>query len=216
VRHTFFNDSNFTFDGTTLKVGSSFEIDEQDGDIRTSGSATFGSANVEDLTQGRIVLAGVNGELEDDSDLTFDGTTFKIGNGNFEVDVADGDIRTSGSFTIENGITVNGDLNVTGNTIVDGISANTISATTYQNLPTDIRVTGATYSNNSFTYTNNTGGTYSVLFNTVTGLTVNGQLSVTGNTGLGTSSPSTRLDITSSNITVPGEAKLAFKPAFKP
>jgi hypothetical protein len=64
---------------------------------------------------------------------------------------------------------------------------------------TDVRVTGATYSNNTFTYTNNTGGTYSVLFNTVTGLTANGQLSVTGNTGLGTSSPSTKLDISSLN-----------------
>jgi hypothetical protein len=60
-------------------------------------------------------------------------------------------------------------------------------------------VTGSTYSNNTFTSTNNTGGTYSVLFNTVTGLTVNGNLSVTGNTGLGTSSPSTKLDISSLN-----------------
>ena len=61
------------------------------------------------------------------------------------------------------------------------ISATTISATTYQNLPTDIRVTGATYSNNTFTYTNNTGGTFNVNFNTVTGLTINGDLDVTGN-----------------------------------
>jgi hypothetical protein len=64
----------------------------------------------------------------------------------------------------------------------NGLTATTISATTYQNLPTDIRVTGATYSNNTFTYTNNTGGTYNVLFNTLTGLTVNGNLSVTGDT----------------------------------
>jgi hypothetical protein len=60
-------------------------------------------------------------------------------------------------------------------------------------------VTGSTYNNNTFTSTNNTGGTYSVLFNTVTGLTVNGNLSVTGNTGLGTSSPSTKLQITANN-----------------
>jgi hypothetical protein len=72
---------------------------------------------------------------------------------------------------------------ITGNLIINsGLTANTISATTYQNLPTDIRVTGATYSNNTFTYTNNTGGTFSVLFNTVTGLTVNGNLTVTGTT----------------------------------
>jgi hypothetical protein len=65
-----------------------------------------------------------------------------------------------------------------------GLTATTISATTYYNLPTDIRTTGATYSNNNFTFRNNTGGTYSVLFNTVTGLTVNGVLTVTGNTSL--------------------------------
>jgi hypothetical protein len=66
-----------------------------------------------------------------------------------------------------------------------------ISATTYQNLPTDVRVTGTTYSNNTFTYTNNTGGTFNVLFNSVTGLTVNGNLSVTGTTSSGTISATT-------------------------
>jgi hypothetical protein len=48
----------------------------------------------------------------------------------------------------------------------------------------DIFVTGATYSNNTFTFSNNTGGTFNVLFNTVTGLTVNGNLIVTGDTSL--------------------------------
>ena len=66
-------------------------------------------------------------------------------------------------------------LDVSGTT-----KSSVISATTYQNLPTDVRVTGATYSNNTFTYTNNTGGTFSVLFNTMTGLTINGNLNVTG------------------------------------
>jgi len=88
---------------------------------------------------------------------------------------------------------------VTGLTSTGTISSNTVSATTYQNLPTDIRVTGSTYSNNTFTSTNNTGGTYSVLFNTVTGLTVNGDLSVTGNTGLGTTSANTILELYGDN-----------------
>jgi len=83
------------------------------------------------------------------------------------------------------GLTINGTLNVTGATVLsDGFTATTISATTYQNLPTDIRVTGASYNNNTFTYTNNTGGTFSTLFNSVTGLTVNGNLSVTGDTNV--------------------------------
>lgn len=78
------------------------------------------------------------------------------------------------SFDWENGI-------LTGQTNVE---SSTIYATTYLNLPTDIRITGSTYSNNTFTYTNNTGGTFNVLFNTVTGLTVNGNLTVTGNTNV--------------------------------
>jgi hypothetical protein len=97
-----------------------------------------------------------------------------------------------------------------------GISASTISATTYQNLPTDVFVTGGTFSGGSLTFRNNTGGTFSVsgissfdtfvtgfsysnntftiaqnsgsslsaTINTVTGLTVNGNLSVTGNTNV--------------------------------
>ena len=56
---------------------------------------------------------------------------------------------------------------------------------------TDVRVTGATYSNNTFTFTNNTGGTFSVLFNTVTGLTTNGNLTVTGTTSSGVISATT-------------------------
>ena len=77
----------------------------------------------------------------------------------------------------KSGGTVNGATNFT-----NGLSATTISATTYYNLPTDISVTGGTYSNNTFTYTNNTGGTFSTLFNTMTGLTITGNLIVTGGT----------------------------------
>jgi len=61
------------------------------------------------------------------------------------------------------------------------ISATTISATTYLGLPPDIRVTGATYNNsNTFTYRNTTGGTFDVSFKTVSGLTVNGDITFTG------------------------------------
>jgi hypothetical protein len=52
---------------------------------------------------------------------------------------------------------------VTGPTIfTNGLTANTISATTYQNLPIDIRVTGGTKSGSNVTFTNNTGGTFNV------------------------------------------------------
>ena len=77
------------------------------------------------------------------------------------------------------GLTVNGDLNVTGTTYTDSISANT-----YQNLPIDPNtfVTGFSYNNNTFTIGDNLGSTFDATFNDVTGLTINGDLSVTGNT----------------------------------
>lgn len=95
-----------------------------------------------------------------------------------------------GSTVITGGTTTGDYLPLSGGTVsgattfTSGLTANTISATTYVNLPLDIRVTGATYSNNTFTYTNNTGGTFNTLFNTVTGLTINGNLTVTGNTNI--------------------------------
>jgi hypothetical protein len=52
----------------------------------------------------------------------------------------------------------------------NGITTSTISATTYQNLPLDIRVTGGTYSDGTIIFTNNTGGTFNV-----TGLTSNSE-----------------------------------------
>ena len=68
---------------------------------------------------------------------------------------------------------VSGDTTFTG-----GLTATSISATTYLGLPTDIRVTGGTYSAGTATFTNNTGGTFSVTgfstATTFTGGTVNG------------------------------------------
>ena len=44
----------------------------------------------------------------------------------------------------------------------NGVTATTVSATTYLNLPTDIRVTGGTFSTGTATFRNNTGGTFTV------------------------------------------------------
>jgi hypothetical protein len=84
-------------------------------------------------------------------------TAFTYDNANtFTVLENDGTTH-SASFNIITGLTINGNLLVTGLT-----SSGIISATTYQNLPTDVRVTGGTYSVDTATFTNNTGGTFSV------------------------------------------------------
>ncbi|MEC8552340.1 MAG: hypothetical protein VXY93_17730, partial [Pseudomonadota bacterium] len=62
-------------------------------DINAGGQAnTF---KVEDLTSGRIVLAGTGGELEDSNNLTFDGTTLALtGNANFTGNLTVGGVLT--------------------------------------------------------------------------------------------------------------------------
>jgi hypothetical protein len=78
-------------------------------------------------------------------------SAFIIGNGTSNTNRSNLVLATGNTFNIY------GNLSVTGTT-----SSAIISATTYQNLPTDIRVTGGTYSNGTTIFTNNTGGTFSV------------------------------------------------------
>jgi hypothetical protein len=72
--------------------------------------------------------------------------------------------NTGGTFTLT-GLT---DTIFTGGTVanptyfINGLTATTISATTYLNLPTDVRVTGGTYFDGVTTFTNNTGGTFTI------------------------------------------------------
>ena len=91
------------------------------GNLTVSGTTILsGSVSLEDLTNNRVVIVGTNGLLEDDANFTFDGTTLKIGNGDFEVDVLSGDTRTSGSLIVKNGTTITGSLNVSGSANVIG------------------------------------------------------------------------------------------------
>jgi len=102
------DDANFTFDATTFNIGQgNFTVDVDSADTHIIGTldvdsqSTFASANVEDLTNNRITIAGIDGELEDDANFTMDGITFDIGQGNFTVDVAAGDMYTSGNFNVD-------------------------------------------------------------------------------------------------------------------
>ena len=85
-----------------------------------------------------------------------DGTLSLINSTGGTINVTGFSTSTGSSFT---GGTVSGETQFT-----NGLTANTISATTYQNLPIDIKVTGGTYSSSAetATFTNNTGGTFSV------------------------------------------------------
>ena len=87
-------------------------------DALAADSATLGTVKVSDLTNNRVVIAGTGGELEDDANLTYDGTTFEVGT-NFDVDVATGNTNIDGNLDVDgttdlDDTNVDGDLDVTG------------------------------------------------------------------------------------------------------
>ena len=107
-------------------------------DVTTSGlldinaGAQANTLKVEDLTENRIVIAGVGGELEDDSNLTFNGTLLNVGgninatgnlsaDGNLDVDgTTDLDILNVAEIaTFSANIDANGNLDVSGTTELD-------------------------------------------------------------------------------------------------
>ena len=165
------------------------------GNLVVSGTTILsGSVYVEDLTDNRVVIVGPGGLLEDDANFTFNGTSLKVGDGNFEVDQADGDIRTSGSVSIANTLTVssttelqgavgiNNSLDVTGSVYlknsleVDGES--TLASATVEDL-TQYRLVVAGAGGSLEDYS---GLTYNGSTLTVGGTTqLNGDLTVSGN-----------------------------------
>jgi len=67
--------TDFVVDGNTTLTG----ITTTTGLIDANGGINASSAKVEDLTNNRVVIAGTGGELEDDSNFTFDGSTLALG-----------------------------------------------------------------------------------------------------------------------------------------
>ena len=59
---------------TQNAIGDTITVNN--GNLIVDLQLTAGSANILDLTNDRVVIVGVNGELEDDANFTMDGTTF--------------------------------------------------------------------------------------------------------------------------------------------
>lgn len=83
--------------------------------LNVDAESTLASVIVEDLTSGRVVLAGSGGAVEDSAKLTFNGSSLGITG---DVD-ASGDIGGA-TATITGNSTIGGTLGVTGNTEIDG------------------------------------------------------------------------------------------------
>ena len=122
-------DANLDVDGHT-------ELD----DVNVSGFSTFSELvdinnggvadtfKVEDLTDNRVVIVGSDGELEDDSNLTFDGSTLSVGvdldvDGHTELD----DLKVSGVSTFSDNIDANANLDVDGQTELDDVNVSGVT-----------------------------------------------------------------------------------------
>jgi len=90
---------NLTFDGTILTVTGNTTTTGNglvNGTFHVDGQSTLASVSVEDLTSGRVTLAGASGELQDSANLTFNGSTLTV----------------TGSQLTTGNITINGTLDV--------------------------------------------------------------------------------------------------------
>ena len=129
----------------------------------------------------------ITGGTASGTSILITGGTFNSTNGTLILTNSTGGTVTVTGFTSTNAFTGG---TVTGSTIfTNGLITNTISATTYQNLPIDIFVTGGTYSNGTAVFTNNSGGTFNIsgiTDTTITGGTFNQNtrvLNLNNNTG---------------------------------
>jgi hypothetical protein len=195
----------------------------------TSNTAYVPKLNIRDVFSGTPIMnlgldaSGfvVSGSTPQDFYVT--GGSINYGTGDLILNRQNGLVTIPGfhdytvtGFSYNNANTLSISSNTTGSTLsatintMTGLTVNgVLSATTYQNLPTDIRVTGGTYSAGTTTFTNNTGGTFNVTgFVTgdtyVTGLTFNTgtyALTIGRNDGV---SFTDNLSILASDVTITG------------
>ncbi len=124
--------------GLPTNVDIAGDLDVATLDVATS--AEIASAKIEDLTNNRVVIAGTGGELEDDANFTFDGTTLSVGAGNFTVAQASGNTVVGGTLQVNGNVTLGnassdtvqtqGNLTVGGNLTVQGTTTSVNSTET--------------------------------------------------------------------------------------
>jgi len=98
-----------------------------DGLVDANGGVSARTAAVQDLTSGRIVLAGTGGELEDNTNLTYDGTTLASA---INIGVGAGiTLQRHGGASISGITTIGGVLNADGDVNLGNASSDTITPT---------------------------------------------------------------------------------------
>lgn len=101
--------------------------------VDVNGGLTANTLAVEDLTDNRVLIAGTGGEIEDDGNLTYDGTDLST-NSLIVTDLTDNRVLiagTSGAVEDSGNLTFDGTtLTVTGAAVVDNLSLDSNTLTT--------------------------------------------------------------------------------------
>lgn len=163
---------NATLDGLSIKngTGGSDVTTRLLEGLNAAGNATSFIRADGDISGTTLQTNGFTGNTTGMSALTVNIRT--VGSGapitNLGIDILGNVVSgTTGGSTFTGGT-------VTGPTFfTNGLTANTISASTYYNLPIDVYSTGGTYNGGNIYVTNNTGGTFTITGLTATGFSAN-------------------------------------------
>ena len=201
-------DSDLTVDGDTVLTGTLDVTGISTLGVLGAGETTLTSATVSDLTDNRIVIAGVDGAIEDDVNLTFNGAQFSVGAGNFTVQQATGNTTIVGTLDVTDtstlGVLGAGETTLTSATVSDLTDNRIVIAGVDGAIEDDVNLTfnGAQFSvgAGNFTVQQATGNT-----------TIVGTLDVTDTSTLGvlgagetTLTSATVSDLTDNRIVIAG------------
>ena len=126
-----------------LSVGGNLDVT---GTINV-GVSTVSQLTVSNLTNDSVVIVGTGGKLEDDAQLTFNGTTFTIGETTASTNTTTGALVVSGGIGVGGDINVSGGIDVDGTTDLDNTNVVGILTVTGQADIDEIRINGDTISN---------------------------------------------------------------------
>jgi len=200
-------DGHTELDFVNVSAGATIAgaLDVNGGADLSGGEINLSSATVADLTDNRVVIAGSAGSLEDDANLTFNGSTLSVGvdldvDGHTEVDnlQAVGVVTVTGSATIDNvRIDTNTVDTTSGNLILDS-TGGIVDINDAVDISGDVDIEDTTQSTSPTTGALKVAGGVGIVKN----LWVDGNLDIDGTTELDTVGVTGDATITSGDVVI--------------